>query len=335
MKKHLLLALSLLVGLASAGMSQAAAPTAMKKGEKDLVFKDDARCTTCHDENEEFPVLAIGKTRHAAVAHRSEMTCTSCHGKSDAHVDAPSAQKNRPKPDRIFGKKGARTLAPDRAAVCLNCHGSDRQMAFWEAGQHNKNDVACDNCHQVHDQEKSKLRKDDPSVSPYVPTTRQLEYETCTSCHKQIRSQLLKPSHHPIIEGKVKCSDCHNPHGALSHAMVKSESIPALCTSCHAEKRGPWIWDHPPVEENCLTCHNSHGSNHNRLLAEKAPNVCQDCHDASKHPGTVYDASGGWIPIPPRNAVPNTRLIVRGCVNCHYNIHGSNAPANRGQFFLR
>jgi DmsE family decaheme c-type cytochrome len=111
--------------------------------------------------------------------------------------------------------------------------------------------------------------------------------------------------------------------------MVKSESIPALCTSCHTEKRGPFVWGHPPVEENCLICHNSHGSNHARLLAEKAPNVCQDCHDASRHPGTVYDASGSWT------GARNTRLLARGCNNCHYHVHGSNAPAMRGKFFLR
>ena len=85
---------------------------------------------------------------------------------------------------------------------------------------------------------------------------------------------------------------------------------------------------------NCLTCHNAHGSNHNRLLSEKAPNVCQDCHDASRHPGTVYDATGGWNFRAPSTAV-NTRLIARGCVNCHYHVHGSNAPAMRGKFFLR
>jgi len=94
---------------------------------------------------------------------------------------------------------------------------------------------------------------------------------------------------------------------------------------------------HPSLQlfgENCLTCHNPHGSNHARLLAEKAPNVCQDCHDAAKHPGTVYDAKGGWRPIAP-TAVPNNRLVVRGCVNCHFQVHGSNAPAMRGKFFLR
>ncbi len=43
-----------------------------------------------------------------------------------------------------------------------------------------------------------------------------------------------------------------------------------------------------------MTCHNPHGSVHNRLLNESAPNLCQDCHDGSRHPGTVYGAAGGY-----------------------------------------
>jgi predicted CXXCH cytochrome family protein len=88
--------------------------------------------------------------------------------------------------------------------------------------------------------------------------------------------------------------------------------------------------EHAPVEENCLTCHNSHGSAHAKLLNERVPNLCQDCHDWSRHPGTYYSGNQGWS-----NPVPNTRLVARACLNCHTNIHGNNAPAMRGKFFLR
>jgi predicted CXXCH cytochrome family protein len=88
--------------------------------------------------------------------------------------------------------------------------------------------------------------------------------------------------------------------------------------------------EHPPVEENCLTCHTPHGSVHAKLLNERAPNLCQDCHDWSRHPGTYYSGNQGWSA-----ATPNTRLVARACLNCHTNIHGNNAPAMRGKFFLR
>ena len=302
---------------------------------KDLVLRGDAKCTRCHDAEDNPQILQIGKTRHGVQSDTRTPTCTSCHGDSDAHVNnvRPAGSNERPKPDRTFAKNTT-TPADVRSGACLECHGGDRHLAFWESGRHKKNDVACNNCHEIHTSKPGpQLRKDNPSITPFVTTSRQLQYETCTACHKQIRSQLLKTSHHPIIEGKLNCTNCHNPHGALSHAMIKDESVNQLCTSCHADKRGPFMQEHPPVEENCLTCHNSHGSMHTKLLSDRAPTLCQSCHDASRHPGTFYSGNQGFN-SGALNA-PNTRLIARGCVNCHTSIHGSNAPAMRGKFFLR
>jgi len=289
-------------------------------------------CQGCHADY----VETYSASKHGQSGNRKGPDCQTCHANALEHAKAGGGRGA----GGIFSFTSKAVTADQRAAVCLSCHESNRHLAFWDSGAHKKNDVACNDCHALHATpgpgSTVALKKPNPTVSPFVNTARQLEYETCTSCHKQIRSQLLKPSHHPILEGKLACTDCHNPHGALSERMVKAESIPQLCTSCHAEKRGPFVWGHPPVEENCLTCHNSHGSNHARLLAEKAPNVCQDCHDASRHPGTIYDASGAWnLPSGAPNPSPNTRLIARGCVNCHYHVHGSNAPAMKGKFFLR
>jgi DmsE family decaheme c-type cytochrome len=135
--------------------------------------------------------------------------------------------------------------------------------------------------------------------------------------------------------------------------MLKQPTINDQCYSCHADKRGPYVFNHPPVEENCVTCHNPHGSVHARLLNESAPNLCQDCHDGSRHPGTVYGAAGafncqpgdtsvtsGVLNCPPGrvgqpNPAVNNRLVTRACNNCHTAIHGSNAPGSRGKFFTR
>ena len=286
-------------------------------------------CKGCHVDHVESYLA----TKHGQSGNTRGPECTTCHGTALEHAKQGGGRGV----GGIFGFEGKSNPAEKKSAVCLTCHQGNRHLAFWDSGAHRKQDVACTDCHALHGKPgpgaTTALRKPNATVAPFQTTERQLQYETCTGCHKQIRSQLLKPSHHPIIEGKVACTSCHNPHGALSKAMVNAESIPQLCTGCHAEKRGPFIWGHPPVEENCLTCHNSHGSNHARLLAEKAPNVCQDCHDASQHPGTVYSATGGWKGSTPPN--PNTRLIARGCVNCHYQIHGSNAPAVRGKLFFR
>ena len=287
-------------------------------------------CKNCHANYVENYLA----TKHGQHGNLKGPDCQTCHVNALEHAKAGGGRGA----GGILGFNNKAITADKKAGVCLTCHEGNRHLAFWDSGKHKKNEVSCNNCHVLHGTPGPgatiALNKPNPSVTPFETTSRQLQYETCVSCHKQIRAQLLKPSHHPIIEGKITCTNCHNPHGALSQAMITAESIRDLCTGCHAEKRGPFMWEHPPVEENCLTCHNAHGSNHNRLLAEKAPNVCQDCHDAAQHPGTIYSGNQGFSPIAPAT-VPSTRLIARGCVNCHNNMHGSNAPAMRGKFFLR
>ena len=161
------------------------------------------------------------------------------------------------------------------------------------------------------------------------------QQEVCFNCHRDIRALVMRPSHHPIVEGKVKCTSCHNPHGALSPAMVNADSIKELCTTCHADKRGPFMFEHAPVEESCLNCHNPHGSRAVKLLNEKVPNLCQDCHDAAQHPGTMYDSDNNFKAPTGTTSGPNTRFLARSCMNCHNEIHGSNRPAAQGKRFIR
>lgn len=290
---------------------------------------DKPVCVKCHEE----AYTGIAETKHGVRGDpRSPFgggqECQSCHGDASEHLKNPS--KN-PLPVR-FGK-GA-IPAQQQTQACMSCHGGNRHLAFWDSGRHSVNEVRCNDCHAVHAKppmgSTMAFTKRNPSISPFVTTQRQLEYETCIACHKQTQAQINKPSHHPIIEGKVTCSNCHNPHGALTQAMLKQESVNQQCWSCHADKRGPYIFSHPAVEENCLSCHAPHGSSHNKLLNEKVPNLCQDCHDWSRHPGTAYDGAQGFPP-----GTGNTRFIARSCLNCHNAIHGSNAPANRGKFLTR
>jgi DmsE family decaheme c-type cytochrome len=277
-------------------------------------------CNKCHEENND----SIKGTAHGAKNDAAGTMCQSCHGDATEHVKARGKvpiKENK----MVKGAPGS-----EKAQVCLTCHASNRQLAFWESGQHNKNDVGCNSCHSIHGKAKG------PAVAPFTTTSRTIEADTCGTCHKQIRQATLKASHHPILEGKVKCSDCHNPHGALTQAMVKHETVNQQCFSCHADKRGPFVFGHPPVEENCLTCHTPHGSQHGKLLTEKAPNLCQDCHVTGRHPTAFYGGAQSWLNPDgsPNNSV-STRFIARGCLNCHNAIHGSNAPSNRGLYLIR
>jgi DmsE family decaheme c-type cytochrome len=149
------------------------------------------------------------------------------------------------------------------------------------------------------------------------------EIETCGQCHLQKRAQQMRSSHMPLREGKLTCSSCHDPHGTLTQALLRKDSTNETCYACHAEKRGPFLWEHAPVTESCTTCHDAHGSNHEKLLKTAKPRLCQQCHSEAGHPASPNL----------RDAVAFRRTLGRGCVNCHTNIHGSNHPS--GYLFTR
>lgn len=276
-------------------------------------------CATCHEQSH----ASLALTHHGTKNDAAGSMCQSCHGDASAHLQDPTKNK-------MANKMGKTATAAEKDAVCMTCHAGSRHLAFWESGKHAKNDVSCTNCHDVHGKGKAL------GVAPFTTTSRLIEADTCGTCHKQVRNATLKPSHHPIIEGKVKCSDCHNPHGSLTAAMLKHETVNQQCFSCHADKRGPFVFGHPPVEENCLTCHTPHGSSHGKLLNEKVPNLCQDCHVQGRHPTAYYGQNQAWLlPNGAPNPAPSSRLVARACQNCHNAIHGSNAPASRGRFLIR
>ena len=55
--------LALLAALFSAG-----AAAQDKPARKDMVLNGDAKCTRCHNEGDDYPVLAIAKTKHGTMA---------------------------------------------------------------------------------------------------------------------------------------------------------------------------------------------------------------------------------------------------------------------------
>jgi DmsE family decaheme c-type cytochrome len=162
--------------------------------------------------------------------------------------------------------------------------------------------------------------------------------ETCQSCHQQQRAEFRKKSHMPVPEGKMTCVDCHNPHGSTGKKLLKADTVNDVCYTCHAEKRGPFIWEHAPVRENCMNCHSPHGSNADKLLIQPRPHLCSGCHSTT---GTMGHALWGnnttgntGSAVSPTNLngaalgnAPNKRMTGRSCQNCHSTIHGSNSPS--------
>ena len=120
------------------------------------------------------------------------------------------------------------------------------------------------------------------------------------------------------------CSDCHNLHGSAGPKLMKRDSVNATCYTCHMEKRGPFVFNHQPVSEDCTICHNPHGTVAESLLKSRPPFLCQQCHN--QH-AAVSPALIGQVAAPLTFTMGNVTVTQgRGCVNCHNQIHGSNNP---------
>lgn len=307
------LALTVCVSVLFGGAAFAAdAPKAVAK---DLILKGDAKCTGCHDEADDTKptmldlkpsVLAIGKTKHGTVADGRTPTCTDCHGASEKHINHKGSDKP-PKADRTFGK-GSKTPVDARNDACLNCHQGGKHTN-WQSSLHANRDVACTSCHKVHAAH-DKVRE------------KATQAEVCFTCHKEQRAQLNKPSHHPVIEGKMACSSCHDVHSDNPKALVKM-STNDTCFTCHMEKRGPFVHNHQPVTEDCAICHNPHGTNIGSLLKSRPPFLCQECHNHDGHPGQTFG-----LPTARTTNQGQLGTVGRGCLNCHTNIHGGNSTQN-------
>jgi DmsE family decaheme c-type cytochrome len=283
---------------------------------KDLALNGDAKCTRCHDESEEVPLLSIGKTKHGTRADKRAPTCTSCHGPSEKHLHGDPNVKGRASPDVIYKKGGTfpASEASVQSAGCLQCHGGDSKRDHWMGSAHESHDVACVACHKIH-------------TNRDIVRDKRTQTEVCFTCHKDQRTQANKPSHHPVAEGKMACSDCHNPHGSAGPKLMKRDSVVDTCYTCHMEKRGPFVHNHQPVNEDCTICHNPHGTTAESMLKTRPPFLCNSCHTPhlpiqpllagqAAPPGSVSWASGVLI------------TQGRGCLNCHTQIHGSNNPSS-------
>ena len=319
----------------AAAAPAAAAPAAPAAEEKAKMVKpapDDPEhryyvgsepCKVCHAYLfDEFKLTVMGRIfEHTKTrAGGEQMECETCHGPASAHVNGGGGRLGGG--IRSFRKSDPRTSVADSNAVCLQCH-KNGDRTYWNGSMHENRDVACTDCHTV-------MRK----LSPRFALAKGNVMDTCFQCHKDRRAQQLRTSHMPMIEGKMSCTSCHQPHGSASEtAMLREATINDTCYTCHADKRGPFLWEHAPVRENCMNCHEPHGSMHAKLLNVAPQRLCQRCHTIGHGQpglGTVGQISGNTTP-PTAQAtasISNLRYQVGGaCLNCHTNVHGSNAPS--------
>lgn len=301
--RNLLCALLLLTGLAWQ-------PPALAQAADAYTAKGADTCLECHDdETLAYSGSALFKTKHAQRGGKRSpfgvggLQCEACHGPGALHA------KNK-KPETINGfKTDSKFTLEQRNQVCMNCHEGLARTS-WHAGAHERAQLACTDCHKVH-------KEHDPVL------TKATESNVCLACHKQQRADFQKASTHPVRQGRMACSDCHASHGSAAPAMLVKATLNQTCTSCHTEKRGPVLWEHAPVAEDCGACHTAHGSVRAALLTKSPPLLCQQCHNPAGHPSVARTPTG----LPGAGGGGAIFLVGNSCANCHTQVHGSNHPA--------
>lgn len=276
-------------------------------------------CIKCHDEDSEFPVFSIFKTKHAQTADKrspfAHLQCETCHGPGAEHAKKVPPKQNQA---AILSFGTTSKLSADKAnpvpteiqnKICLSCHQGNDHIT-WNTSKHANGDLACANCHRIHS-------ANDPVLS------KSSQADVCYACHTKQRSDFTKTSTHPVHTGLQSCIDCHDVHGSSADHLLIKPTVNQTCYTCHAEKRGPFLWPHAPVAEDCTLCHTPHGSVYPALLNKSPPLLCQQCHSAAGHPAVARTADA----LPGGSSGPSVFLLGGSCANCHTQVHGSNHPS--------
>jgi DmsE family decaheme c-type cytochrome len=299
-------------------------------------WADDSDCALCHEKlARQFETTVHG--RLADFESRVDVLgCTACHGDGTAHMEAGGDAE-------LIRGLGDETDPEGTAEVCGSCHMSGA-LHDWIGSVHPTNGVGCSDCHRVH--------ANPGEIARYSLT--------CMGCHPDVQAQFNYPSHHPVRQGHMDCSSCHQPHGN-SVNLLKNEERPAeLCFSCHRALQGPWIFEHEPVYEGCDVCHAPHGAVADNLLWQAEPFLCLQCHEMHFHAGLegedeefvnvpAFDPTfdpdtprptypDGLVPNPGRGESYKLAYTTK-CTQCHTQVHGSDSPSQtvpgRGRGLMR
>lgn len=283
--------------------AQPPAPAASKPAE----YVGSETCQVCHEDI----FKAFLKSPHAAVETSKKggwagKACESCHGPGSKHAESASAAD-------IVNPSKVRPAEADK--LCLKCHlNRPTHVGRIESG-HARNSVGCTQCHAVH--------KNGPNG--LVPHGAVKINDLCASCHPSVWAQFQRPYKHRLPEGAMSCTDCHNPHGTFRPQMLRAfAGNEPGCIKCHAEKRGPFTFEHAPVRlEGCATCHEPHGSANPRMLTRQEVRfVCLECHANLPVP---QPAAMGVVP-PAFHDLRSPRF--QNCTICHQKVHGSYVDRN-------
>ena len=233
---------------------------------------------------------------------------------------------------------GRRIVAPPRipgaeyvgSEKCSECHEEITRNfrtathARLKAPGDNAREIGCESCHGPGSLHVNSGGARQSIINP------QKSPEACFQCHLEVRSQFQLPHRHPVLEGKMSCSDCHDPHvgmpikggGTNVQQRLRGGSFAFMsqnetCFQCHTVQRGPFVYEHEALRQGCVVCHSPHGSVNQRLLTTRNATLCLKCHlQQQTEPGKIVIGD-----------VDHSGFLQQGTcwsAGCHEEPHGSN-----------
>ena len=201
--------------------------------------------------------------------------------------------------------------------TCALCH--EKTVKDFSTSTHFKISIAdpkvegegCESCHgpgSLHvDGEGDKSKIMNPVKDP----------KACYRCHIEQKMEFSLEYHHPVPEGRISCSDCHELHKgeAKPWSATSAEGRNELCFECHPDKKGPYVYPHSAIDEGCTVCHSVHGSINDKMLVMRDSTLCLQCHAQPDYPTIGRNNHSGA-----------TRVQAGACFSggCHVDVHGSN-----------
>ncbi len=306
---------------AKASAKPAEAPAADKKPAE---YMGSAVCMGCHEEiynnflkSNAHRVVETDKKRGF-----EEKACESCHGPGSVHAESASAAD-------ILNPAKMQPGKADRS--CLKCHINTQTQVGRVMSGHARSQVRCVECHSVHSPEPKNSVWAGKAILPgsteVAPSkTVMMRTGSCIGCHTGAWAEFQRPHRHPVPQGAMTCTDCHNPHGGTNRTMYLNAGMNEPgCFKCHTDKRGPFTFEHAPMRtDGCGACHQPHGSANPRMMTRSEVRFqCMECHtNTSPAIGAQTAPSGGLGALPP--ALHDLRSPrFRNCTLCHIKVHGS------------
>lgn len=200
--------------------------------------------------------------------------------------------------------------------TCATCH--EKQMREFKLSSHERVSIplegskleGCEMCHGA-----GSLHVEGGGGKGNKISNPRKDPTVCFACHSEKQAEFKMPFHHPVLEGRMSCADCHKTHGEEVRPWTGTSlnDTNETCFKCHKDQRGPFAWEHEALREGCSVCHTVHGSISDKMLVARDSQLCLRCHTALNFPDIGHVAHA-------------TRPTSGSCFSssCHVAVHGSN-----------